>query len=67
MTGTAIQASSGPNMRPGLHHQLHHHAGGHHYPGSINSGPNNHTQDEEEGVDVVGLDPSDTSYSHQSN
>ena len=53
LTGTAIQAS-GSNFRPRL--PMHHHL----------SSADSHHNEEEEGVDVVGLDSSDSTYSHHS-
>eukprot|EP00093_Oithona_nana_P003428 03428.XXX_76859_70637_1 [CDS] Oithona nana genome sequencing. len=58
LTGTAIQAS-GSNFRPRLPMHHHHMVTGHHPMDS-------HNNEEEEGVDVVGLDSSDSTYSHQS-
>ena len=52
MTGQALQASAS-NFRPPTHHHPHQHQ------------PQNNADNDEEGVDVVGLDSSDT-YSHHS-
>ena len=54
--GQALQASASNFRPPFSHHQPH--------VGSTNT-HNNHTDNDEEGVDVVGLDSSDT-YSHHS-
>ena len=78
--GQALQASASSNFRAA--HQHGHHPGGgvpgghpghghhqHHLSSSNNhhsNTQNTHDQNEEEGVDVVGLDSSDSAYSHHS-
>ena len=77
--GQALQASASSNFRSAAHQ--HGHPGGHplhgHHQPHLSSSNNHHhntqnthqTHDqntEEEGVDVVGLDSSDSAYSHHS-
>ena len=65
MGGQAIQASAS-NFRPPISTHHHHHS--HHQPhlgSNINTHNHNHMDNDDEGVDVVGLDSSDT-YSHHS-
>ena len=64
MGGQAIQASAS-NFRPPI--STHHHHGHHqpHLGSNINTHNHNHMDNDDEGVDVVGLDSSDT-YSHHS-
>jgi len=64
MGGQAIQASAS-NFRPPISTHHHHHS--HHQPhlGSNTNSNHNHMDNDDEGVDVVGLDSSDT-YSHHS-
>ena len=63
MGGQAIQASAS-NFRPPIstHHHHHHQP---HLGSNINTHNHNHMDNDDEGVDVVGLDSSDT-YSHHS-
>lgn len=69
MSGQALQASASSNFRMAAHHHhpLHHQHLGHHqgHGGSTVHQPT-HDSTEEEGVDVVGLDSSDSTYSHHS-
>ena len=62
MGGQAIQASAS-NFRPPISTHHHHHS--HHQPHLGSNTNSNHMDNDDEGVDVVGLDSSDT-YSHHS-